>query len=86
MIDTGPSKAQWQGISAILALVSVAGWVFLASYLNQPRSWDAKAVLALAVGVLGAVFSACCAIIVALKSSETRIRRALSANASDAAR
>jgi ABC-type Fe3+-siderophore transport system permease subunit len=78
MIDNGLSKTQLWMCAWLLALASLAAWVYLARHLDGQSSWDSGAVLALAVGVLGAIFSACCALLVAIKSAESRIRRAQS--------
>jgi len=59
----------------LLAVASLAAWLYLAQHLDGPGAWDSHAVLALAVAVSGSVFSACCAVIVAIKSSEERLRR-----------
>src|SRR3954454_20179435 len=59
----------------LLAVASLVAWLYLAQHLDGPGAWDSHAVLALAVAVSGSVFSACCAMIIAIKSSEARLRR-----------
>jgi hypothetical protein len=79
MIDDGFTASQlWVG-AWLLGAVSVTAWAFLARRLDGPGSWDSPAVFALALAVTCSVFSACCAVLVAIKSAEVRIRRGRSA-------
>ncbi len=75
MVDNGlPTSQLWAG-AWLLGISSVVAWIFLAQHMDGSGSWDSAAICALAIGVVGAMFSACCALSVAIKSSEARIRR-----------
>ena len=51
--------------------------VVLMIRLDRDGSWDKGTGFALGVAVMCSVFSACCSVIVAIKSSEVRVRREL---------
>ena len=74
--DTGPTVSQlWAG-AWILGFGAVVGWVFLTIELGRRQPWDAATGFALAVGATCSVFAACCAVLVAVKSAEARLRDA----------
>ncbi|MFZ2012218.1 MAG: hypothetical protein WAV00_00155 [Nocardioides sp.] len=75
VIDNGPTRHQlWTG-AWVLGAASLSGWMFLALHLNDKSGvWDSASAIALAAGVTCSVFSACCAVLVAVKSAEERIR------------
>ena len=45
--------------------------------LDGDGAWDKGTAFALGVAVMCSVFSACCSVLVAIKSSEVRVRREL---------
>jgi hypothetical protein len=80
MIDNGLASGQlWAG-AWILGGCSLCGWLFLALHMGDSGGvWDSASALALALGVTCSVFSACCALLMAIKKAERRIRQSQSA-------
>lgn len=79
-MDNGPTSHQLWTSAWVLGLSSLSGWLFLALHLNDKGGvWDSASGIALAAGVMCSVFSACCAVLVAIKSAEERIRQSRSA-------
>lgn len=74
-VDYGLTKRQLWASAWLLGMASVVAWLYLAVHMKGAGTWDPPAIFAMASGVLGAVFSACCALLVAIKSAEIRIRR-----------
>jgi hypothetical protein len=79
ILDDGLTTTQLWTSAWLLGAVSLICWLYLANHLSGEGSWDGPAVLGLAVAVSSSVFSAACVVLVAIKSSEVRIRRAASA-------
>jgi hypothetical protein len=75
--DEGLSISQFFAIAWGLAVAAFVAWLVLLNRLGGQGSWNTGTGVALAVAVTCSVFSACCAVIVAIKSSEVRIRREL---------
>jgi len=79
VIDNGPTSHQLWTSAWVLGAGSLGGWLFLAVHLNDKRGvWDSASGIALAAAVTCSVFSACCAVLVAIKSAEERIRQSQS--------
>jgi hypothetical protein len=74
--DPGPTVSQLWGAAWALALAALASWIFLALELDRTHPWDSTTGFALGVGVTCSVFAGCCAVLVAVKSAEERIRKA----------
>ena len=80
MIETGPTSQQLRTSAWGLGAGSLGGWLFLALHLGDKGGvWDTPSAVALALGVTCSVFSACCAMLVAIKAVEERIRQSQSA-------
>jgi hypothetical protein len=75
--DEGLPISRVSGIAWGLALAAAVAWVVLLMRLDRDGSWDKGTGFALGVAVMCSVFSACCSVIVAIKSSEVRVRREL---------
>ena len=75
--DEGLSISRLFGIAWGLSLAAAVAWVVLMIRLDEHGSWNTTTGFALAVAVTCSVFSACCAVIVAIKSSEARVRHEL---------
>jgi hypothetical protein len=75
--DEGLPISRLFAIAWSLGLAAAVAWVVWMIRLDGDASWDKWTGLALGVAVLCSVFSACCAVIVAIKSSEVRVRREL---------
>ena len=74
--DNGPTSQQLWTSAWVLGAGSLCGWLFLALHLHDTRGvWDSASGIALAAGVTFSVFSACCAVLVAIKCAEERIRQ-----------
>ena len=80
MIDNGPTSQQLSMSAWVLGASSLGGWLFLAQHIgDKGGAWDSASAVALAVGVTCSVLSACCALLVAIKTAERRIRQSLGA-------
>ena len=77
-LDEGPSTTHLWVAAGLCAVVSLAGWTYLISHLDERPAWSAHTGLALCAGVTGSVLAAACAVIVAVTSSERRLRRSAS--------
>jgi hypothetical protein len=75
--DEGLPISRLFGIAWGLAGAAAVAWVVLMISLDRDGSWDKGSGFALGVAVMASVFSACCSVIVAIKSSEMRVRREL---------
>jgi hypothetical protein len=73
--DDGLSTSQLFALAWALGLTAVIAWLVLMSRLEGSDSWNRGTGFALAVAVTCSVFSACCSVIIAIKSSEARLRR-----------
>jgi hypothetical protein len=74
MIDTGPTGSQLWTAAWLLGAGSAIAWLFLVLHIGDEGAWDSASAAALGVGVTCSVFSACCALLVAIKRAERRIR------------
>jgi uncharacterized membrane protein len=63
-----PSDNLW-GLSCGLGIVGLMAWIYAIHHVT----WDSREVAVLAVAVTCTVFSAACAVLVGLKSTEARI-------------
>jgi hypothetical protein len=75
MIDTGLTGSQLWTAAWLLGAGSAVAWLFLALEIGDNGGWDAASAAALGVGVTCSVFSACCAVLVAIKRAERRVRQ-----------
>jgi hypothetical protein len=74
--DTGPTISQLWGAAWLLGAAATIAWIFLALELGRRRPWDTPAGSALAVGVVCTVAAAGCAVVLAVKAAEARLRSA----------
>lgn len=72
--DDGLSISQLFVLAWGLGLAAVIAWFVLMNRLEVSGSWDKGTGFALALAVHCSVFSACCTVIVAIKSFEARLR------------
>lgn len=74
-IDDGPSISQLWGVAWLLGISGLAGWAYLIAQLGGADGWSSEAGAALALAVTSTVFSACCTLLVGVKSTELRLRQ-----------
>jgi len=73
--DTGLTTTQLWRLAWVLGLLAVGSCVALGQQATDHTRVQSGQLIWLAVGIIAAVFSGCCAVLVGVKSAECRITR-----------